>query len=224
MRQQAGGSTSLDPRQQPGGSRSSEPRRRVRGSRWPRRDVAVALALALLATLAIVLAVAERAGGDAVPAKATGSGRARRAHEERTPLPPGWHRIDRPLTGVTYPRQVLAAATYPVELRRRQRGCTPTAALRRMPATGVLVQIVEYAPRVAGHSVRVPRLPRRPHRFSYADAAYGPFECAGPSYKFAYRRAGHALQAQVWMRRRTVDPRSRAAALRILDGFAPPAR
>lgn len=184
------------------------------------RDAAIALALALLAALAIVLAAAERAGGDAGDARATGPGRARRVHEERTPLPLGWHRIDRPLTGVTYPRQVLAAATYAVALRHRPQGCTPTAALRQMPATGVLVQIVEYAPRVGGHSVRVPRLPRRPHRFSYADATFGPFECAGPSYKFAYRQAGRALQAQVWMRRRTVDPRSRAAALRILDRFA----
>jgi hypothetical protein len=183
-------------------------RPRAGGSRSSRRDAAVALILALLAALAIVLAVAGRAGG----------------HAGTSGLPPGWHRIDRPLTGVTYPRQVLAAATYPVTLRRAPRGCTPTAALRQMPPGGVLIQIVEYAQRAAGHPVRVPRLPRRPHGFTYADAGYGRFECAGPSYKFAYRQGGHALQAQVWMRRRTVDPRSRAEVVRILDRFTPGGR
>jgi hypothetical protein len=200
-------------RGRPGESRSLE--RRPGDPPRLRRDAAIALVLALLASLAVVLALAGRAGGDAGAPKVAAAG------TSEAPLPPGWHRIDRPLTGVTYPRQVLAVATYPVALGHPPRGCTPTAALRQMPAGGVLLQIVEYSPRAAGHPVRVPRLPRRPRRFSYADAAYGPFECAGPSFKFVYRQDGHALQAQVWMRRRTVDPRRREEALRILDRFEP---
>ena len=200
-------------------------RRRASGSRTLRRDAVIALALALLAALAIVLAVAGRAGGEGWIAASGGAGGRPGSVEPGAPqLPPGWHAIERPLNGVIYPRQVFAAATYPVALPRRPRGCTPTAALGGMPAAGVLLQIIEYSPRAAGHAVRVPRLPRRPRHFTYSDAAYGPFECAGPSYKFDYRQAGHALQAQVWMRRRTVDPRSWAEALRILDRFAPSAR
>jgi hypothetical protein len=178
------------------------------------RDAAVALVLALLVALAIVLAVAGRAGGDAVGATPAGRSKAQ-------PLPPGWHTIDRPITGVIYPRQVFAASTYPIAFRHRPRGCGPTAALNQMPAAGVLLQIFEYTATVGGKPVRVPRLPRRPSRFGYDDATYGPFECAGLSYKFVYRQAGRALQAHVWMNRGTVDPRSRAAALRILDRFEP---
>jgi hypothetical protein len=137
-------------------------------------------------------------------------------------LPAGWHEIGRPISGVTYPRQLLAAATYPVSFTRPPRGCWPHAALNQMPADGALLQIVEYAPiSPTGKPLRVPRLPRRPGRFSYADATYGRFECAGPSYKFDYRQAGHALQAQVWLGLGTVDPRRRSEALRILDHFQP---
>lgn len=140
-----------------------------------------------------------------------------------TRLPGGWHEVPRPITGVLYPRQVFAAATYPLVLHRRPRSCVPAAALHQMPADGVLLQVIEYSPTdSAGNPVRVPALPPRPRRFSYADASYEPFECAGPSYKFVYSQEGHALQAQVWMHRRTVDPHLRAGALLILDRFRPP--
>jgi hypothetical protein len=155
----------------------------------------------------------------AVAALALGAASAPSADRD---LPPGWRQIERPISGVTYPRQVLAAATYPVTFARPPRGCRPAAALNQMPAAGVLLQIIEYAPTdPAGKPLRIPRLPRRPHRFSYSDATYARFECAGPSYKFTYRQAGHALQAQVWMKRESVDPRRRAEALRILDQFEP---
>jgi hypothetical protein len=89
-----------------------------------------------------------------------------------------------------------------------------------MPAGGVLLQVIEYPPRAPdGHPIDVPRLPRRPDRFTWADASWGRYECAGPSFKFDYRQAGHALQAQVWMHPATVDPRLRAGALRILDNL-----
>jgi hypothetical protein len=137
-------------------------------------------------------------------------------------LPPGWRQIKRPISGVIYPRQVLAAATYPVTFSRRPQGYLPGAALSQMPADGVLLQIIEYAPTgPSGKPLRVPRLPRRPDRFSYDDATYARFECAGPSYKFDYRQAGHALQAQIWMKLNTVDPLRRAEALRILNHFQP---
>lgn len=135
-------------------------------------------------------------------------------------LPPGWTEIARPISDVLYPVQALAASTYPIAFRHRPESCWPDAALDQMPADGVLLQIIEYAPSGPnGRSLRVPRLPPRPRRFSYADATYAPFECEGPSYQFAYEQQGRALQAQVWMKRGTVDPHLRAQALRILDRF-----
>lgn len=173
----------------------------------------MALALAAAVVASALAALAD--GGDPSPAAGSGAGR----------LPPGWRQIDRPITAVLYPPQVFAASTYPLRLHRRPRSCSPTAALRRMPPDGVLVQIIEYAPTASpGMPVTVPDLPPRPRRFSYADATWARFECAGPSYKFDYRQGGHALQAQVWMRRSTVDARLKRDALAILSHFQPASR
>ncbi|MBS1882735.1 MAG: hypothetical protein JSS97_07245 [Actinobacteria bacterium] len=135
------------------------------------------------------------------------------------PLPLGWHEVERPLTDVLLPVQVFAAATYPIVLHHRPGRCgPPRRVLAEMPAGGALLQVVEYPSRdPSGRPIRVPRLPRRPHRFGWDDATWASYECAGPSFQFTYRQGGRALQAQVWMRRRTVDPQLRAGALRILD-------
>ena len=138
------------------------------------------------------------------------------------PLPPGWHEVDRPLTGIIYPVQVYAAATFPIVLRHPPGQCGPPASvLAEMPPGGVLLQVIEDAPWAPdGRPIRVPRLPRRPARFSWSDATWGRFECAGPSFQFTYRQEGRALQAQVWMHRGTVDTRLRAGALRLLDNLS----
>ena len=133
-------------------------------------------------------------------------------------LPPGWHAIERPITSVVNPRQLLAAATYPIVFAHPPESCQPRAAVNQMPADGILLQIIEYVPPRSGRSLR---LPRRPHRFSYEDATYAPFECAGRSFQFAYEQDGHALQAGIWMKLATVDPHRRAEALRILNNFEP---
>lgn len=175
-----------------------------------RRDRSIAIALAIAA--AVVL-IAARADGQ--------------SRWSTTRLSAGWHEVHRQLTSVILPVQVFAAATYPVVLHHPPGQCgPPRAILAEMPPGGVLMQVVEYPPRAPdGHPIRVPRLPRRPHRFTWTDATWARFECAGPSYKFDYRQAGHALQAQVWMNRATVTPRLRAGALRILDNLEtePPA-
>ena len=180
-----------------------------------RRDAVISIGLA---AAVVVLLIAARADGGhqrsaTAPAPAsTGSA---------DPLPTGWHEVDRPLTDVLLPVQVFAAATYPVVLHRRPAACgPPRSVLADMPPDGVLLQVIEYPPRAPdGRPIRVPRLPRRPDRFTWADATWARFECAGPSFKFDYRQAGHALQAQVWMHRGTVDPLLRAGALRILDNL-----
>jgi hypothetical protein len=139
------------------------------------------------------------------------------------PLPVGWHEVDRPLTDVTYPVRVFAAATYPMVLHHPPGRCgPPPRVLAEMPPGGALLQVIEYA-RFApdGRPIRVPRLPRRPDRFHWSDATRANFECAGPSFKFDYRQEGRALQAQVWFRPATVEPRLKAGALSILDHLRP---
>ena len=135
------------------------------------------------------------------------------------PLPVGWHEVDRALTDVTYPDQIYAAATYPIVLRHPPGRCgPPPRVLAEMPRGGALLQVIEYA-RFApdGRPIRVPRLPRRPAHFHWSDGTWANFECAGPSFKFDYRQGGRALQAQVWFRPATVEPRLRTGALRILN-------
>jgi hypothetical protein len=140
------------------------------------------------------------------------------------PLPVGWHEVDRPLTGVLLPVQVFAAATYPIVLHHRPGQCGPPArVLTEMPPGGALLQVIEYPPWASdGRPIQVPRLPRRPARFHWSDGAWASYECAGPSFKFEYRQAGRALQAQVWFRPATVEPRLRTGALRILDRLRVP--
>jgi hypothetical protein len=198
---------------EPGGRRS---RARPRLAR--RRDVLIATALALTAA---VLLIAARADGGPGPSPARPS--ASEPHWTADPLPPGWHEVYRPLTDVILPVQVFAAATYPLVLHHPPGRCgPPPAILAEMPPAGALLQVIEYPPwDEHGRPIRVPRLPRRPHRFTWADATWAPYECAGPSYRLTYRQAGHALQAQIWMNPATAGPRARAGALRILDRLEP---
>lgn len=168
----------------------------------------------VLAALVVVVTVAACGKGN-TPSQAGSSGGS-------IPLSTGWREIGRPITGVLYPKQVFAAATYPIVFHHKPRSCFPKAALRQMPADGVLLQLIEYSPTDStGKPVRVPDLPPRPHRFSYADATYAMFECAGPSYKFDFEQRSRAFQAQVWFNRKTVEPRLWAEALQIFDSFHP---
>lgn len=189
--------------------------RRRRGRSTYRRDWTIAIALAVAA---IALLVAARA--DSRSPFSGGRGTDTNPRWTVRPLPRGWHEVDRRLTGVLIPVQVFAAATYPIVLHHRPGGCgPPRVVLTEIPPGGALLQVIEYPPRADGHPLRVPRLPRRPARFTWADATWAPFECAGPSYQFTYRQSGHALQAQVWMNPTTVVPGLRAGALKILDNL-----
>jgi len=175
----------------------------------------------IIAIIAVLLFASGSADGRSDPGSAF---RDHHAHVATT-IPPGWRAILRPIDGVTYPPQVLAAASFSVKVPYHPAGCHPGRVLAQMPADGVLLQVFEYAPRAPdGKPIRVPQLPPRPRRFSYDGASYGPFECAGPSYKFTFEESGRAFQAHVWFDRGSVDATSRADALRILDGFHPTGR
>ena len=181
------------------------------------RDVAIVACLIVLIVVVVVLG----------PGSADGHGDRGSAYRNPTAqvaarIPAGWRALERPIDGILYPVQVLAAASFPVTVPHHPRGCHPGGVLGQMPADGVLLKVFEYAARnPAGKPLRVPKLPPRPRRFHYRDAEYGPFECAGPSYKFTFAQAGRAFQAHVWFDRESVDPTGRRQALRILDSFHP---
>ena len=130
-------------------------------------------------------------------------------------IPAAWQVIEKPITAVTYPRQVLAAASYPVRLEPGPPSCTPHAALDQMPRDGALLQVFEYNP----GGGKVPRLPPRPARLTYADGDFAHFECAGLSWRFTFSDGDRAFQAHIWMHRRAVDPQIRTQAIEILSGF-----
>lgn len=137
-------------------------------------------------------------------------------------IPGGWRVTGKPLTGVIFPTQVLAAASFPLVAPTNPRGCHPGSVLGQMPNRGVLLQVIEYVPRLPeGKAIHVPRLPPRPAHFSYRNGSFEPFECSGWSYQFAFEQGGRAFQAQVWFYRLAVDPRLRSEALQILDSFHP---
>jgi hypothetical protein len=135
-------------------------------------------------------------------------------------LPLGWHPIYRPINGVVYPPQVLAAATFHARVPHSPKGCHPSQVLRQMPDNGVLLQIFEYAARdSAGKPVRVPELPPRPGQFRYRNGTYARFECFGLSHKFEFEQGGRAFQAHVWFDPQMGEPMWRAQALKILESF-----
>ena len=181
-----------------------------------RRDRSIAITLAVAA---VALLIAARADGQVeVPNERP---LAPSPEWSASPLPLGWHEVHRRLTGVLIPVQTFAAATFAIHLDHRPGQCgPPRSVLAQMPADGALLQVIEYPARALdGHPLRVPRLPRRPAHFTWPDATWASFECAGPSYKFDYRQTHRALQAQVWLTPTTVAPSLRAGALKILDNL-----
>jgi hypothetical protein len=169
---------------------------------------------------AVLAAIVLASGAHSAPDRASWPEYRNRAAAVGARIPGSWQIISRPITGVTYPPQVLAAASYPARAPRSPNGCTPTKVLSQMPRSGALVQVFEYAPESpTGKPIKVPKLPPKPANLSYSDASYGRFECAGPSYKFVFSLAGRAFQAHVWLSRRFVSPAARAQALGILASF-----
>ena len=136
-------------------------------------------------------------------------------HELSAVIPDGWQAIRKRISAVTEPQQILAAASYRLDLGDAPRaGCLPRAALRQMPLDGALLQVIEYTPRRT-----VSELPPRPESLRYSDGAFGPFECAGPSHQFSFNDRGRSIQAQVWFSRDRVDPATRSEALQLIDSL-----
>ena len=141
-------------------------------------------------------------------------------------VPPGWFVIDERISGVGYPRQVLAAASYPVKLSNApSRGCHPGRVLSQMPQEGALLQLIEYTPSGLGNKYKglLSRTPSRPAHFDFPYGSYGSYEWSGNSYQINFKDSGRIFSAQVWMDRARVDPEVRTQVLNLLDSlrFAP---
>jgi streptogramin lyase len=185
------------------------------------KDASIALGLVALIIVLLLLSGCAQGGTAAPPASHSYSDP---DSQIEATIPGSWRALRRPITSVSYPPQVLAAASFPVRVPRRPPNCSPSRVLDQMPPGGALVQIFEYAPEASGRPVRVPDLPPRLARFRYADADYGPFECAGYSYRFAFEQSGRAFQAHVWLNRKETNRARRSEALAILDSFKPTTR
>jgi hypothetical protein len=125
--------------------------------------------------------------------------------------PPGWFATGHALTPVTSPVQVLAVASYPLPRNDRGAdGCSPKAALDRLPTDGAFIFGWEYG------AAQSSRPPPRPKHFELAGLTH--FECLGPSYKVDFREAGRWFQIHIVLGRQAT-PDTNKTVLRVLDSF-----
>jgi hypothetical protein len=134
-------------------------------------------------------------------------------------VPAGWKLVRKPINQVIYPVQVLAAASFPVDVGETTPGCRRV--LDQKPPGGVLIQVIEYTRQPPP---RLESLPPRERPFRLPRRAYATHECAGPSYNISFRDHRRALQAFVILDRHRVDPRIRREAIELLSSirFASP--
>jgi hypothetical protein len=133
-------------------------------------------------------------------------------HGVTASLPAGWHLVRKPINNATYPVQVLAAASFPVDLGETTPGCRRVR--EQEPPGGVLIQVIEYT-RQPG----LPGFPPRKSPFRLPNRAYATYKCAGPSYNIAFRDHHRHLQAFVILDRDRVDPQIRRGAVQLLSSI-----
>jgi hypothetical protein len=132
--------------------------------------------------------------------------------------PPSWHATAHRLTPVTWPAQIIAAASYPLPSDDRDAdGCLPTELLRRLTPTGAFIFGWEYTRPIPTEIRRHPRgFPPRPKHFKLID--YSVYECTGPGYRLRFREGGRLFQIHVVLGSKPTAA-TRATVLRILDSF-----
>jgi hypothetical protein len=134
------------------------------------------------------------------------------SHGVSVTLPRGWHETTRPLTSVTYPVQRLAFASFPLTQRSSDGDCVPMTALRRMPAGGVLVQVIESTRPSPFGPISAREFPPRPRAFRLGQLA--DHECGGRGYQIDFRERNRYFQLDI-----SVGPRFhlRASLLHVLS-------
>ena len=132
--------------------------------------------------------------------------------------PPHWFATTERLTPVTYPRQAIAIASFPLPTGPAGAdGCAPQEALDRLPARGAFVFGWEYGPGFPFGRPRIAAFPPRPRHFRLA--GFARYECLGPSYVVHFRQAGRYFQIHVVLGRRA-SAATRRSVLRVLDSIA----
>jgi hypothetical protein len=175
--------------------------------------------LRLLGPVLAAVAMFAGCGGDddAAPSKRT-------HHDDRygydVTLPEGWQRAPRTLTpALRDPREILAAATFPLPVTKD--GCTnmPSTALARMPRDGALVEIEERGGSPTSEFVR------RPPRFTAAagTADIEVVDCVPQPPRFrprwiSFRDGGRAFYALVAIGK-SAPPSVRREAYGILNSL-----
>lgn len=132
-------------------------------------------------------------------------------------LPAGWHLLRKPITGVIYPVQALAVASYPVELGKRPPGCHPGRLLDQKPPGGVLVEVIEWTEHDGQPNLG--DFPPRERPFRLPQRAYASHECTGLGYNVSFRAHGRRFQAFVMLDRERVDPRVRRETIELLSSM-----
>src|SRR5699024_1415279 len=131
-------------------------------------------------------------------------------------LPAGFAEAPHPLTHLVEPRELYAAASFPLPGRvRLGGGCIPAKALDIVDReAGALVIVSEYRhlPRRA-----FLQLPRRPRSLPLSPGNYELHECMGDGFEFQFREHGRALIVQVWLDPTVVKPGLRARTQRLVD-------
>jgi hypothetical protein len=133
-------------------------------------------------------------------------------------LPPGWHRLDPPITAVVDPTERLLLTSYPA---RPGGNCGPDRAERELPAGGALIYVFEYAGRPAAVGTYPARraFPPRPAHFGLPRRALATYECWHvPSYLLRFSSAGRYFQVHVALGP-GISPESRGQVLGVLDSL-----
>lgn len=167
--------------------------------------------------------VASLAGGAVVGSRAdAGGAQASRVTDPAAGLslvrPADWHLVEPPISSLSFPKERLLLTSYPAK---RGGNCGPDRALSALPATGALVYLFEYRPRVGDpwRGLRRSDFPPRPARFSLRRAQLGTYECIhAPSYLIRFRAAARPFQLHVALGERASAAR-RAQVLRVLDSL-----
>jgi hypothetical protein len=126
--------------------------------------------------------------------------------------PPGSHVTARRLTGVIWPPQLVAVASYPIRQKNPDAGCGPRRAIAEMPSGGAFVFVMEYT----GSRPKLQDFPPRPKRFRLT--GFASYECFGPSYNIRFRQSGRYFQVQVYLGP-NARPAVRSSVLLVLDSF-----
>ncbi|MEO8289841.1 MAG: hypothetical protein ABI649_02460 [Gaiellaceae bacterium] len=124
--------------------------------------------------------------------------------------PSNWHIAG--FSTTVFPARV-AVASYPLPADAVEGDCGGIVAVRRLPADGALVLLIDYG------DAGVRGFGPRPRHFALRGGKLADYECFGHSYLFQFRIGGRDLQAHLLLGRNASEMTA-AQALEILDSLS----